>query len=253
MTSPLVSVITATIGRPALSNCIQSIFNQTYQNYQHLIVIDGQEHKHKVDEILQQVPAEALSKIDVLCLPYPRKQYGGPIYACSPVISKGDYICNLDDDNTYETSHIKTCLDSFTSGIQWVFSLRNIMTYGKFICQDNCESLGNLHPIWSIAALRKEQHIDTSCYFLPRYISVAMAPFWCSDVTRNTELAVINDRVFHKAITATFPNYKSTLSYTVNYEVNPEGKIDINYFHQGNAWMIKTYNTQTPWIKNVKT
>ena len=39
---PLVTVITPTTGAPYLRQAIDSVKNQTYDNIQHLVVVDGQ-------------------------------------------------------------------------------------------------------------------------------------------------------------------------------------------------------------------
>ena len=39
---PLVTIITATTGAETLKKTIESVQNQTYQNIQHLIVVDGE-------------------------------------------------------------------------------------------------------------------------------------------------------------------------------------------------------------------
>ena len=102
--NPLVSVITATIGRDDLYRCIESVSKQTYKNYQHLIVVDGEVHRPKVEKILEKFKsdnAEAFKKIDVMYLPYPKKNWGGPVYSIGPKISKGDYICCCDDSRLF--------------------------------------------------------------------------------------------------------------------------------------------------------
>ena len=47
-----VSIITATVGKPQLANCIESVRNQTYKNIEHIVVVDGKEHWNNADEIL---------------------------------------------------------------------------------------------------------------------------------------------------------------------------------------------------------
>lgn len=238
---PLVTVVTATIGRPELLNCINSVAIQSHQNIQHLIIVDGEEHRAKVDAVLKQVSPEYLRHIDLVYLPYPRKGWGGPIYSIGPSISKGDFIANLDDDNTFDFNHIESCLYTLnTRQVDWVFSLRKITRNGKFVFNDNCESLGCLHPVWNTSS----RHIDTSAYFLPREIALKMAPHW------NPEggSSIYNDRVFYHVLQNSFPNYVCTGQYTLNYEVSPAGKIDINFFIRGNLWMQDTYQTETPWL-----
>ena len=65
MTKPLVTIITATTGTEYLEDNIRSVLNQTYDNIQHLIVIDGK-HAH-ANDILSNYDDK---KIDVIRLPY---------------------------------------------------------------------------------------------------------------------------------------------------------------------------------------
>ena len=41
MTKPLVTIITATTGNELVRQNIDSVLNQTYDNIQHLVVVDG--------------------------------------------------------------------------------------------------------------------------------------------------------------------------------------------------------------------
>ena len=43
-----VAVVTPTIGTPYLSQCIDSVQDQTYENLTHYIFLDGEEHFQKV-------------------------------------------------------------------------------------------------------------------------------------------------------------------------------------------------------------
>lgn len=239
----LISCITATTGRIELLRCIRSVYNQTYTNYQHLIIVDGEEHRTKVNGILNIFKNEggSLDKINVVYLPYALKRYGGPIYSIGPTISKGDYIINLDDDNWIEPNHIESLLEAVNYNYhEWAYCLRNITVNGTFICQDNCVSLGYLHPLWHIPT---EYHIDTSCIFLPRKIALEMAHFWSS----NTENSYINDRIFYSNLKTKYSNYVCSMKHTVNYEVNTE-IYDVNYYLNGNKEMEKKYGKQQHWI-----
>ena len=81
---PLVTVITPTTGAPCLRQALDSVKNQTYNNIQHLVVVDGQPKG--------RVIASEYSHIDLIDLPYPtgKDQYNGHrIYGAM------SYICLL--------------------------------------------------------------------------------------------------------------------------------------------------------------
>lgn len=237
------TVITATIGRPDLLDCILSVANQTV-SVQHLIIVDGYDHKEKVEAILTTAKStlteEKYSQIDVVYLPYPLKRWGGPIYSIGPTLAKKEYILNLDDDNTYDSNHVESLLDIIKiSKASWAYSLRKITRNKEFVCNDNCESLGFLHHDWKN---KGHYHIDTSSYCIPVNIAKEVAQYWSPN-----ENSIINDRVFYMELRKRYPRYACTRSYTMNYEVPLNGKVNINYFILGNKWMEHTHGTQMPW------
>jgi GT2 family glycosyltransferase len=50
-----ITVITATTGGDRLANCIESVRNQTYKNYEHIVVVDGKNKWQDADPILKAV------------------------------------------------------------------------------------------------------------------------------------------------------------------------------------------------------
>jgi len=107
MTKPLVTIITATTGTEYLEDNIRSVLNQTYDNIQHLIVIDGK-HPH-ANVIISNYGKHKGNKIDVIQLPYATgtEQYNGHrIYGGCTYFAKGEYVMFLDEDNWLEPNHI---------------------------------------------------------------------------------------------------------------------------------------------------
>jgi glycosyltransferase involved in cell wall biosynthesis len=234
---PLVSVITPTIGRPELRRCIMSVFNQSYKNIQHIIVVDGESHRRTVEKVLRGLNKPISGDLKIVYLPYSTGGWGGRIYAAFPALASGDYIVNCDDDNWFETNHVESLLKSIGS-YQWAYSLRNI-AYGKCIVRDVCESLGYLHPVWN---LPKEHHIDTNCYFLPKKVALRTASFWLKENSRE------NDWQFYRALRKLFPHYTCTKEHTVNYKISRE---IVSYFQKGTKWMRKKYGKIMPWERTV--
>ena len=73
MSSPLVTVITATTGHPLLLHCLLSVKNQTHDNIQHLVVVDGPDRAAAARAALQQAAVSERQhgyRLDVLELPY---------------------------------------------------------------------------------------------------------------------------------------------------------------------------------------
>ena len=110
-----------------------------------------------------------------LSLPYPtgkQRWNGHRIYAAFSLLCNSEFVCFLDDDNWFEPDH----LASLVAGIRadhaaWGFSLRRVFDAdGNFVAPDNCESLGNLHPVFGNDS---DRLIDTNCYLLRREVAVA--------------------------------------------------------------------------------
>lgn len=240
----MITCITATVGRLELIRTLKSVNDQGYKNYQHLIIVDGKEHLNKVTWVLDSFEKDGgdTSKIDIVTLPYSLGGYGGPIYSIGPTIAKGDYICNLDDDNWIEPDHFESLLKTLNTNYhEWSYCLRNIMIDGKKVCEDNCESLGYIHPIWNC---QTEYHLDTSTVFLPKEIALKVAQYWTSSKDGNKH----NDRIFFSNLRTKYPNFVSTYKYTLNYSANLVGKNSIEYFIRGNEFMEQKYGKQKHWV-----
>ncbi len=230
---PLVSVITATIGRPELRRCIMGVFNQSYKNIQHIIIVDGENHRRAANKVLRGLSKRIRGRLNMVYLPYSTGIWGGCIYAAFPVIASGDYIINCDDDTWFEKKHVESLLKSIGS-YQWAYSLRNIV-YGKCIVRDVCESLGYLHPVWNSP---KKHHIATSCYFLPKKVALRIAPLWfCKERAGN-------DRQVFRALRKLFPHYTCSKEHTVNFKTNQDLLL---FFLNGTKWMRQKYGKIMPW------
>ena len=136
----IATIITATTGSPYLRKNLESVASQTYGDVQHLVFVDGKEHLYKVEMQLEGINA------DVIVLPYPTgiEQYNGhKMYAAGTYFAKGDYVGYLDEDNWLEPNHIESLMEVADEN-SFACSLRKIVNSdGKFICNDDCESLGN--------------------------------------------------------------------------------------------------------------
>jgi len=108
-----VSVITPTTGNPYLAECIASVRAQTYQNIEHIVVVDGKERWNKADEILLASEFPNGMNEHVCILPYPtgtNRYNGHRVYGAATYFADGDYHIWLDDDNVLEPTHIESLI-----------------------------------------------------------------------------------------------------------------------------------------------
>lgn len=251
MSKPLITVITATTGNPLLARNVKSVLNQTYDNIQHLLVIDGPEHREKVADILYKNSLDN-SNLDVLPLPYSigkDRWNGHRIYGAATYMAEGDYFIYLDDDNALEPTHIEDCLKVVQSGQDWAYSFRNIVDKEhNFLVQDNCESLGKWHTVIH----PQDFFVDVNCYFLPKNLALSISPVWYRKFREPGQMEI--DRAIFYYLCQITQKYDSTYKYTVNYAVgNSEHSVQAGFFLEGNKRMLQIHNVtetdQLPWRK----
>lgn len=247
---PLVTVITPTTGNIFLYDALVSIREQTYKNIEHYVVIDGVERQEKAMCILKNFP-----EVKLLTLPYPtgkdnfaESKYfynGHRIHAAATYLCNGKYISFLDEDNYYEPDHISSCVDLVKKGYDWVYSLRNIIGQDKkFICQDNCESLGRWRSVIN------SNLIDVGCYFLSKVSALIISPLWYRRARHPNEQPEA-DRIIADTLMKNIPNFECTYKYTLNYRVGSRhDSVQGKFFEEGNALMLKAYNGLLPWKNN---
>jgi glycosyltransferase involved in cell wall biosynthesis len=229
-----VAVVTPTIGNPKLTDCLVSVDKQTYKDLTHYIFTDGKQYKPAVDKML-----EGATKVKVVELEenVGKGWYGHRVFAACSFLVDADIICYLDEDNWFEPCHVEKLVKKIEEGNDWVYSLRKIYDKdGKFICDDNCESLGK----WPVYFNDNVFHIDTSCFAVRRDIAVRVGHSWYGQWGA--------DRQFFSAISKAFPKFDCTNTHTACYRLdgNPNS-VNKEFFDQGNEVNEKKYFGQFPW------
>lgn len=107
MKKPLVTIITITLNRPSLKEACKSVDNQTYKNYYHIVLGDG---VLPTDYSTDKRMCLGFSKVMGITEPGANMPNGSP----NPMqrwalknLDLGDYVCFLDDDNTYEKDYLE--------------------------------------------------------------------------------------------------------------------------------------------------
>ena len=236
---PLVTVITPTTGASYLKQALESVKSQTYENVQHLVVVDGNHPKAHV--MLQDYP-----EVDVIELPYPTgidRYNGHRIYGASTYLAKGEYLCFLDEDNWLEPDHVESMMKVIEAGNQWAFSLRKITDKdGNYVCNDDCESLGK----WP--SCLNDYFVDVGCYFFPKELALQLTPIWHRKAREPGVPEV--DRMLIHVLRQNNLTCDTNGLYTLNYRTgNTERSVQKEFFLHHNELMKQKYNGKLPWQK----
>ena len=235
---PLVTIVTATTCTDYLKQNINSVINQTYDNIQHLIVVDG---RH-LDKLNYDIAS------DVIVLPYATgtEQYNGHrIYGAATYLAKGDYIMYLDEDNWLEPNHVESLVNILKDiPNAYACSLRKITDMdGNFICNDDCESLGNWESVIN------DFFVDVNCFFLPKKLALQLTPIWYRRA-RHPEDQPEVDRALTNVLRYNTIQCLVSGEYTVNYRAgNRADSVQAQFFLKGNEIMKQKYNGEYPWRK----
>ena len=229
-----IAVVTPTIASDHLTRCIDSVDKQTYEDIVHYIFIDGCQYEPKAREILVGSSKTRMIELEENV---GKGWYGHRVYAACSFLVNADVICYLDEDNFFEPNHIETVVKKLQEGNDWVYSLRNIHDKeGKFLCEDNCESLGK----WPVYFNSEVHHIDTSCFAVRRDVAVRIGHAWYGQWGA--------DRQFFGALKNHFPKYSCTNQYTTNYRLDGnENSVNEEFFIEGNKINSEKYQGNFPW------
>lgn len=242
---PIVTIITPTTGASYLEQCIASVQKQTYRdNIQHLLVVDGSEHSDKVAEILKRT---SNNNLDLITLPYPtgKDRFNGHrIYGAMTYLCKGDFICFLDEDNWYDSTHVESLVEIIHPDKSWAFSLRKIVDAdGNYVCNDDCESLG----LWK--SCLDDYFVDVGCYFFPKSLALQLTPLWHRKAREPGVVEV--DRILMHVLRENNLPCATSGKYTLNYRAgNTSLSVKQEFFLDGNKEMERQYLGIFPWRKD---
>lgn len=242
MSSPTVGILTPTIGKSDLLQCLRSVAAQTIP-VRHYVVIDGTAYRDSVHQILNQLESHDHLRLITLEENVGKGFYGHRVYASVPALMNTDIVVYLDEDNTIQSHHCESLLTTLIrTKAQWVYSLRNIMDAdGHWVCRDNCESLGKWDA-YSPDPTQTYQHIDTSCYGIPRNLAIVAGPAWYGQWGA--------DRQFFAHLKRIAPQFECTCQYTVNYRLGGNaGSVQLPFFLAGNAEYAQRYHNHFPWLQ----
>ena len=232
------TVIIPTTGSPEVRDAIKSVLNQSYTT-QCYVIVDGEENYDRAKNIIDDYVHDERFRVCYLPINVGAKGfYGHRVYAAFTHLIDTDYVMWLDQDNWLYQSHVAKCIETIEKrNLDWCYSLRQIYNkQGKFVCFDDCESLGKWQTYHGI------HHIDTNSYCVKTEVAIRLASAWHGGWGQ--------DRVFLSAISQHFPKWDCTNEYTTCYRVDGgKGSVNAEFFINGNEVMNKKYNGDFPWRK----
>uniref|UniRef100_A0A6C0JTB8 Glycosyltransferase 2-like domain-containing protein n=1 Tax=viral metagenome TaxID=1070528 RepID=A0A6C0JTB8_9ZZZZ len=241
-----VAVVTPCITNEHLTQCFESVQKQSYNNVTHYVIVDGITHWNSVQDIVDNVGVHKTISPIYLSENIGKDFYGHRAFAASSFLVNADIITYLDADNWYESNHVESIVNKISEGYDWTYSLRNIHSKdGKFLCEDNCESLGK----WPIYGADSNQmyHIDTSCFGVTLNVALSIGHAWYGKWGA--------DRQFFSALQHFYPKWDCTGEYSMNYRLaGNDNSVNLEFFEKGNDIVGLKYANNFPWqSKNLTT
>lgn len=112
----MVSVIVPTYGEPVfLEKAISSVLNQTYQDWE-LIIVDDNNPDTEARMLTEEIVTFAITKDKrIHYIKHPYNKNGAAARNTGIAISKGDYISFLDSDDEYLPDRLEKCLGAISN------------------------------------------------------------------------------------------------------------------------------------------
>ncbi len=205
-----VTVITSSIGRSELRQCIESVRAQTHPA-RHMIYVNGPKYHGAAQLVLREYP-----DVHAFYLPEETGDYGtggsmADVFAAAPFLTRSDWVFYLDDDNFYEPDHIQSVMTMVKEHhLEWAYSLRRLVDKdGQYICDDDWCSIGAYQPRLANPGTRI---LDNSCFAVSRRLAQRYALAW-------TVLPIVADRCFQMVLTENGHRHGCTAIASVNYRL----------------------------------
>lgn len=226
------AVVTVTQGRDSLKRTLRSVKEQTYP-CQHYVLFDNYpDHNIIFDKTI--LVCDWPTKIGT------KEGAGQRWLAAAPHLINEDVTFFCHDDDWFEPDHVESIMAEIERGYDWAYSFRNVYDEdGNFVCQDNCEALGEFHPVWN----GEDHHFVDLCMWgmktdvLKQISSIFSMP------------TLMADRLFYRNARALFPLMVGTGKYTLNFTLGGACGVKKEFFELGNAHILQKFNGQLPWIE----
>lgn len=242
-----VAVITPTIGKDTLKQCINSVRNQTFSGkIKHHVVLDGRENFGKVVEQIEvgtedKIPTKNYELIRTILAENVGKNnwYGHRVYAAFSFLFNADAVVFLDEDNWFDPDHIESLVSTVNDhNLDWAFSYRKIYDKdGNYLVHDNCESLG-VHPAY---VGENVFHVDTSSYLIRKDVAVRVGGAWYGQWGADRQYFSVLVQHFQEFL----PSQKHSLCYRLD---GNENSVNAEFFERGNKVMHDKYGDNLPWL-----
>lgn len=242
MKKPTVTVITSSIGRPELKQCVESVMAQTFP-CKHMIFINGEKWHRAADEVLSQFTP--MANIQSIKLKEETGDCGvgpgaGDVFAAAPWLTTSDFVFFLNDDDFYETNHVESILTLMVNNnLDWAYSLRRFVDKdGKPFCEDDFDSLG----FWPCVYSDTQFLVDNSCYAMRRSVAKQFGPCWLTPA--------VGDRAILRAMKQAGLSSGCTGLTTVNYRVGGSAPPpDADYYKINTERIREKHPEGFPWRK----
>jgi glycosyltransferase involved in cell wall biosynthesis len=142
--NPLVSIITTVYDRiDCLRNCIRSVGNLNFQNYEHIIIADCPP-EGILNAIRDIVEAENDNRIAFLNLAKRYNDWGIQPASVGIGFARGKYVCFLSDDNGYSPEHLDALVNILENDEHIGFAYSACRYDGRLVLDSEVPRLGRI-------------------------------------------------------------------------------------------------------------
>lgn len=235
------TVITATIGRRELRQCIESVRAQTYPLVNHIVFVNGLRYHVAAREVLKDYPEVSAFYLDEETGDYGAGPSMADVFVAATFLTRSDWVFFLDDDNFYSPTHVESLLGlAVEHKLAWAYSLRTFVDVsGEFICEDDWISLGYWPEFGSQSHL-----VDNSCYAVSLSLAKRYALAW-------TAAPLSADRCFFLVLHESGARYGCSGLSTVSYRIGlgtATGAADL-YRQTHKNMRARMMSKEFPWRK----